>query len=653
MNQTNTPIWHPSASTIKQANLTRFIQTVNQQHSLSLATYDDLHQWSIHHLESFYQLLWDFCGLIASHKGEQKILVSPDLFNSKFFEDARLNYAENLLSERPQDMPALVFWSENDVKTTLTYGEVYQQVARLTAYLKSIGITKEDRVVGYLPNTPEAVIAMLATTSLGAVWSSCSPDFGVGGLLDRFGQIAPKVLFMAEGYVYNSKHFNCLDKLDDLLQHLPSLEKIVVFPCANPEFSLPETPHVISWEKALNLFHGVESIDFVQVPFNHPLFIMYSSGTTGVPKCIVHGVGGTLLQHLKDHQLHCDLKPGDKLFYFTTCGWMMWNWQVSAMASKATLCLFDGSPTGPILWNYVESEKITHFGTSAKYIDFLQKASFHPKDYHDLSSIRMITSTGSPLAPESFDFVYKHITPNAHLASISGGTDILSCFALGNPLGPLMRGELQVPGLAMDVQVFDDAGQSIKGQKGELVCKTPFPSMPIYFWGDEGNKKYYEAYFDKFPGVWCHGDYLELTDHGGFIIHGRSDTVLNPGGVRIGTSEIYRQVEQIPEVLESLVVGQDWKGDIRIILFFMLKKGIILTPELAHKIKQHIRAQTSPRHVPAKILQITDIPRTKSGKIVEVAVRDTIHHRPVLNSSALANPDALKLYQNIEELQRD
>lgn len=652
MNQ-NAPIWQPSALSIESANLTRFIKAVNHQYTLNLSSYDELHQWSIHHLEDFYRLLSDFSGLIASHKGEQKVLVSPDLFNSTFFEDAQLNYAENLLSERPLDMAALVFWGENNVKTTLTYGELYQQVASLSAYLKSIGVTKGDRVVGYLPNTPEAVIAMLAATSLGAVWSSCSPDFGLGGLLDRFGQITPKVLFMAEGYFYNGKHFDCLDKIDDLLQQLPSLDKIVVFPCANREFSIPETPQVISWEKALKLFPTVETIDFVQVPFNHPLFIMYSSGTTGVPKCIVHGVGGTLLQHFKDHQLHCDIKPGDKLFYFTTCGWMMWNWQVSALASKATLCLFEGSPTGSILWDYAEREKITHFGTSAKYIDFLQKSSFHPKDHHNLSSIRMITSTGSPLAPESFDFVYKHITPDAHLASISGGTDILSCFALGNPLGPLIRGELQVPGLGMDVHVFDDTGQSVKGQKGELVCKTPFPSMPIYFWGDEDNKKYYEAYFDKFPGVWCHGDYIERTDSGGFIIHGRSDTVLNPGGIRIGTAEIYRQVEQVPEVLESLVVGQDWKSDIRIILFVILKDGIILSPELTHNIKQHIRTQTSPRHVPAKIIQMPDIPRTKSGKIVEVAVRDTLHNRPILNSSALANPDVLKLYENLEELQRD
>jgi acetoacetyl-CoA synthetase len=653
MNHLSTPLWQPNASAIEAANLTRFIKEANQRYDLELRSYEELHHWAIHNLQPFYTLLWDFCDLVSSHKGKQEVVVSPDLFSSQFFEDAQLNYAENLLSDRPKDTPALVFWGENNVKRTLTYGELYQQVAQLSAYLKSIGVTQGDRIAGYLPNTPEALVAMLAATSLGAVWSSCSPDFGLGGLLDRFGQITPKVLFMAEGYYYNGKYFDCLDKIDDLLKHLPSLKKIIVFPCGTQDFSLPKASQLIHWKEALGQFKPVKDIDFVQVPFNHPLFIMYSSGTTGVPKCIVHGVGGTLLQHAKDHQLHCDLKPGDKLFYFTTCGWMMWNWQVSALASKATLCLFDGSPAGSILWDYAEEEKITHFGTSAKYIDFLQKSSIHPKDQYDLSSLKMIASTGSPLVPESFDFVYQHISPDVHLASISGGTDILSCFALGNPIGALWRGELQVPGLGMDVQVFDENGQGVKGQKGELVCKNPFPSMPIYFWGDEGHQKYRSSYFEKFPGVWCHGDYIEQTSSGGFIIYGRSDTVLNPGGVRIGTAEIYRQVEQIPEVLESLVVGQDWKEDIRIVLFVVLKEGVTLTPDVIQKIKMQIRTQASPRYVPAKIIQVADIPRTKSGKIVEMAVREMIHNRPIHNSSALANPEALVLYENIAELQRD
>lgn len=650
MTQATKPIWTPSALLIERANMTHFIQTVNSQYGLNLVSYEELHKWSILNLQAFYRILWDFCGLITSYKGKQEILVTPDLFKSKFFEDATLNYAENLLSDRSSEMPTLVFWGEDKVKQTLTYGELYQQVAQLAAYLKSIGVGKGDRVAGYIPNTPEAVIAMLATTSLGAIWSSCSPDFGVSGVVDRFGQITPKVLFMADGYFYNGKRFDCLHKIDDLLQKLPSLHKIIAFSYTEPLPSFSSNPKVTNWNVALDSFKGVEIIEFVQVPFNHPLFIMYSSGTTGSPKCIVHGVGGTLLQHLKDHQLHCDLKPGDKLFYFTTCGWMMWNWQVSALASKAVLCLFDGAPTDTILWEYAEREKITHFGTSAKYIDCLQKSEIHPKKQFDLSNLRMMTSTGSPLMPESFDFVYQHISSDIHLASISGGTDILSCFALGNPIGPVWRGELQAPGLGMDVSVFDEAGNAVIGTKGELVCKAPFPSMPIYFWGDEDDRKYHKAYFEKFPGVWCHGDYVEHTTHGGFIIYGRSDTVLNPGGVRIGTAEIYREVEQIHEILESLVVGQDWSGDVRIILFLILRQGFTLTPELSNLIKQKIRTQASPRHVPAKIIQVTDIPRTKSGKIVELAVRDIIHNRPVLNSSALANPEALKLYENIEEL---
>ncbi|MBA3814126.1 MAG: acetoacetate--CoA ligase [Alphaproteobacteria bacterium] len=647
------PIWKPSAQAIEQANMTRFIEAVNSRYGLNLISYEELHLWSIINKKDFHKILWDFCGVIASHKGKQEIYVTHDLFKSKFFEDATLNYAENLLKDRPLDMPAVIFWGEDKVKRTLTYGELYRQVAALAAYLKSIGVEKGDRAGGYVPNTPEALIAMLAVTSLGAIWSSCSPDFGVSGVVDRFGQITPKILFMAEGYFYNGKRFDCLSKIDDFLKDLPSLEKIIVYSYTQEAPSLPNDPKVVAWEEALKLVLDVESIDFVQVPFNHPAFILYSSGTTGAPKCIVHGGGGTLLQHLKDHQLHSDIKPGDRVFYFTTCGWMMWNWQVSALASNATLCLFDGSPAASILWEYAEREKITHFGTSAKYIDFLQKSDIHPKNLYDLSSIRMIASTGSPLAPESFDFVYEHISSDVHLASISGGTDIISCFALGNPVGPLWRGELQVGGLGMDVCVFNEAGHPVIGHKGELVCRSPFPSMPICFWNDENDRKYYAAYFKKFPGVWCHGDYVEHTIHGGFIIYGRSDTVLNPGGVRIGTAEIYRQVEQIPEVMESLVVGQDWEGDVRIILFLILKAEFTLTPNLMDKIKQHIRLQASPRHVPAKMIQVADIPRTKSGKIVEVAVREIIHRRPVLNTSALANPEVLKLYEGIEELQRE
>jgi len=647
----DSPLWEPSLSQIQEANITSFIAEINQRHGTKISSFEDLHHWSINNIKDFWSAVWDFCGLISSHQGKREIQLPQGIFKPQFFTDAQLNYAENLLRSRVPETPTLVFWGEDKVKRTLTFGEVYQEVAHLAVYLKSLGVQKGDRVGGYVPNTPEAVMAMLATTSLGAVWSSCSPDFGVSGILDRFGQITPKVLFMADGYFYNGKRFDCLQKAVEIQKGLPSLEKIVVYPYGDLPLSLPALPFLISWEEALAPFQGVKEIEFEQVPFNHPAFIMYSSGTTGVPKCIVHGVGGTLLQHLKEHQLHCDIKPNDRVFYFTTCGWMMWNWQISSLASGATLLLYDGFPSGTTLWQYAEAEKMTLFGTSAKYIDALQKSEIHPKETYDLSSLRMITSTGSPLSPESFSFVYNHISPSVCLASISGGTDILSCFALGNPIGPVWRGELQAPGLGMDVQVFDQEGHGIVGQKGELVCANPFPSMPIFFWGDEGDQKYHAAYFEKFPNVWCHGDYAEHTSHGGFIIYGRSDTVLNPGGVRIGTAEIYRQVEQIPEVLESLVVGQDWKDDVRIILFVILKEGVNLTPELAEIIKRKIRNGASPRHVPAKIIQAADVPRTKNGKIVELAVREAIHGRPVTNLSALANPEALKFYENLRELQ--
>lgn len=648
MKQEEEPIWTPSANRINQANMPRFIATVNRNHGLKLSSFDELHQWSITHIQSFWREVWDFCDLITSNTGKQEVELKDGLFKTTFFKDTQLNFAENLLRPRDSATPAIFFWGEDKVKRTLTFGELYQETAKLAAYLKSIGVKKGDRVAGYVPNTPEAVIAMLATTSLGAIWSSCSPDFGVSGLLDRFGQIEPKVLIMADGYYYNSKTFDCLDKVDDLKKGLPSLSEIIVFPYINQ----PLRSDVTYWAEALQPFENVTEIEFTPVAFNDPVYIMYSSGTTGVPKCIVHGVGGTLLQHMKEHQLHCDIKPGDRLFYFTTCGWMMWNWQVSALASLAALCLYDGSPAGTILWEYVQAAKITHFGTSAKYIDAQHKAEIYPLNQYDLSSLKMITSTGSPLMSESFDYVYSHIKPDVHLASISGGTDILSCFMLGNPLGPVWRGELQAPGLGLDVQVYDEHGQSVMGEKGELVCKTPFPCMPVSFWGDEGDKKYHAAYFEKFPNVWCHGDYVEHTKHGGFIIFGRSDTVLNPGGVRIGTAEIYRQVEQIPEIMESLVVGQDWNDDVRVVLFVILKEGLSLTTDLIDKIKRQIRAQTTPRHVPAKVIQVTDIPRTKSGKIVELAVRDVIHGRLVKNSSALANPEALKQFEGIADLSK-
>jgi acetoacetyl-CoA synthetase len=520
--------------------------------------------------------------------------------------------------------------------------------------LRAKGVVAGDRVGGYLPNMPEAVIAMLATASIGAIWSSCSPDFGVQGVLDRFGQIEPKVLFSADGYYYNGQTHDSLTKLKDIVHQLPSLEQVVVVSYVSSE---PEVSGITRASVLADIVrpHVPGEIDFAQLPFNHPLYIMYSSGTTGVPKCIVHGAGGTLIQHLKEHLLHVDLKRDDRFFYFTTCGWMMWNWLVSGLASGATLMLYDGSPFHPdgnVLFDYAAAESIAVFGTSAKYIDAVNKAGLVPAETHDLTCMRTILSTGSPLVPESFDFVYEKVKRDVCLSSISGGTDIISCFALGNPILPVWRGELQCRGLAMRVEVYDDDGKPITGRKGELVCTTPFPSMPVGFWNDPDGAKYRAAYFERFPGVWCHGDYVELTEHDGMIIYGRSDAVLNPGGVRIGTAEIYRQVEQLPEVVESLVIGQQWQGDVRVVLFVRLRDGLILDEGLATRIKQQIRRNATPRHVPAKIIQVGDIPRTRSGKIVELAVRNVVHGEPVRNREALANPEALELFKNLPELRQ-
>ncbi|ALG69199.1 acetoacetate--CoA ligase [Beggiatoa leptomitoformis] len=646
-------LWNPTTEAIDNANVTTFRHAVNQQWQLQLMDYSALYQWSIEQPTQFWQSLWTFTNLIAETQGDVVLNHQYPMFGARWFPQARLNFAENLL-RRQDSADALVFWGENQVKRRLSYQDLYAEVSVLAQALRADGVQAGDRVAGYLPNMPEAIIAMLATSSIGAVWSSCSPDFGAQGLIDRFGQIEPKILLTADGYFYNGKPHDSLGNLPKITQAISSIERVIVIPYVN---QLPAIGHLNKTTLYSSYVAGytADTIEFNRLPFNHPLYILYSSGTTGVPKCIVHGAGGTLLQHLKEHVLHTDIKPNDRVFYFTTCGWMMWNWLVSALAAQATVLLYDGSPfypTGQTLFDYVEQEKITVFGTSAKFIDALNKQGIVPNKTHNLQCLRAILSTGSPLLPESFDFVYHAIKADVQLSSISGGTDIVSCFALGNPVLPVWRGELQCRGLGLAVEIFDDAGQALRAQKGELVCTKPFPAMPIYFWNDPQGEKYHAAYFERFPNVWCHGDYAELTAHDGIIIYGRSDAVLNPGGVRIGTAEIYRQVEQLPEILESLVIGQTWADDVRVVLFVRLQTGLVLDDVLRERIKQYIRQNTTPRHVPAKIVQVADIPRTKSGKIVELAVRNVVHGLPVKNREALANPEALDLFANLALLNK-
>ena len=648
---TTQPLWTPSAERIAGANLTAFTARVAKRRGLALADYAALRDWSVAEPGAFWSEVWDYCGVVAETRGERALVDGGRMPGARFFPDARLNFAENLLRRRDRAL-AIRFWGEDCVQRSLSYAELYEQVSRMAQALRAAGVGVGDRVAGYLPNMPEAVIAMLAATSIGAVWSSASPDFGVQGVLDRFGQIAPTVLFAADGYFYGGKAFDCLEKLRAILAGLPSVTRAVVVPYTTDHPNLVGLPNTVLWDQAVAPFKPAP-IAFERLPFNHPVYIMFSSGTTGVPKCIVHGAGGTLLQHIKEHRLHCDIKPGDRVFYFTTLGWMMWNWLVSALASEATLLLYDGSPfhpSGTVLFDFADTEGMTLFGTSAKYIDALHKQGYHPSRTHKLASLRTMTSTGSPLAPESFDFVYRSIKADFHLASIAGGTDLISCFMLGNPAGPVWRGEIQTRGLGMAVEVFDEGGRPVRGTKGELVCVKPFPSMPVGFWNDPEGQRYFNAYFAAFPNVWCHGDFVELTDHDGIVIYGRSDATLNPGGVRIGTSEIYRQVETLDEVVESLAVGQDWDNDVRVVLFVRLRDGADLTPELEKTIKRRIRDGASPRHVPARIVQVADIPRTKSGKITELAVRDILHGRPVKNAEALANPEALELFRDVPAL---
>ncbi|NWG31026.1 MAG: acetoacetate--CoA ligase [Rhodocyclaceae bacterium] len=643
-------MWQPSAERVASAQLTAFAQAACRPASTDYGT---LHRWSIEEPAAFWSLLWDFAE-VRGEKGERILADADQMPGARWFPEARLNYAENLLRRR-DETTAIVFRGEDKVARRMTHAELYLRVARLAAAMKAEGIGPGDVVAAYMPNLPETLITLLAASSLGAIFTSASPDFGVQGVLDRFGQVEPKLLFAADGYFYNGKEIDTLGKTREIAAQLPSVKKVIVSPYRHETgHDLSAIPNALTRGDFVAPWRGVREIEFNRLSFDHPLYILYSSGTTGVPKCIVHSAGGALLQHLKEHRLQSDIRPGDKLFYFTTCGWMMWNWLISALASEATLLLYDGSPfvgRGRVLFDYAQAEGMTHFGTSAKFIDACAKIELKPRETHDLSALKTIFSTGSPLAPESFDYVYRDWKADVQLASISGGTDIVSCFVLGNPWQPVWRGEIQGPGLGMAVDVYDEEGRPAPvNEKGELVCTKPFPSMPVGFWNDPDGKKYRAAYFERFPGIWCHGDFAEKTVHGGFIIHGRSDATLNPGGVRIGTAEIYRQVEKLPEVLESIVIGQDWDHDVRVVLFVKLKEGLTLDDDLVKRIKEQIRANTTPRHVPAKVLQVADIPRTKSGKIVELAVREVVHGRPVKNIEALANPEALELFRNRPEL---
>ncbi len=639
-------LWTPSADRIEGALVTGFRQEVNQRLGLDLADYEALYEWSVADRSAFWLALWEFAAVVGDGPGATAVTDGDKMPGARWFPDARLNFAENLLQGAPES-EAIVFRRESGETRRLTFAELRCSVARVASGLAADGVGPGDRVAGFLPNISEAMIAMLAAASLGAVWSSCSPDFGVEGVLDRFGQIAPKVLFSADGYLYGGKSHDSLGTVGFLREKLPSLVRTVIVPFLQTEPALPEP--LVAWTDYGSPDAGPVPT-YHRVPFDHPLFIMFSSGTTGLPKCMVHSVGGTLLQHLKEHQLHCDLRPGDRIFYFTTCGWMMWNWLVSGLASRATVMLYDGHPLKPenVLWDYAREERFTILGTSARWIAGCEKAGVKPAATGDLPSLRAVLSTGSPLAPESFDYVYREVKADLQLSSISGGTDIVSCFALGSPVLPVRRGELQCRGLGMDVAVLDDRGLPVTGIKGELVCRSPFPSMPTGFWNDDDGSRYHRAYFDRFEGIWCHGDFAELTPTGGMIIHGRSDTVLNPGGVRIGTAEIYRVVEQFGEVVDSLVVGLQGADDVEIVLFVVLREGLQLDPALADSIGRRIRQEKTPRHVPAYIRQAPDIPRTISGKTVEIAVRNILHDRPVDNVDALANPGSLEYFRTIK-----
>ncbi|MET3661673.1 acetoacetate--CoA ligase [Aquamicrobium ahrensii] len=650
MNSSN-PLWTPSPARISASPLTAFRGEAARRAGRELASYGELHAWSVAEPEAFWSLVWDFCGVLGT-KGDVVLVDGDRMPGAAFFPEASLNYAENLLG-RGGKGEAIVFRGEDKVERRLSWAELEAQVSRLQQLFASLGVGAGDRVAAMMPNMPETIAAMLATASIGAVWSSCSPDFGEQGVLDRFGQIEPSIFIAPDGYWYNGKAIEVGDKVAAVAASLPGVKKVLVVDYLGAAQEVAaKIPSAMALDDAIRPFAATR-VTYERLPFSHPLFILFSSGTTGVPKCIVHSAGGTLLQHLKEHRLHAGLEQGDRFFYFTTCGWMMWNWLVTGLASGATLLLYDGSPfypDGNALFDYADAEKMTYFGTSAKFIDSVRKAGLRPIDSHDLASVRTISSTGSPLSPQDFRFVYDGIGKDVHLASISGGTDIVSCFVLGVPTEPVWEGEIQAAGLGMAMDVWDDDGRPVRQEKGELVCTKPFPAMPIGFWNDPDGARYRAAYFERFDNIWCHGDFAEWTAHGGIVIHGRSDTTLNPGGVRIGTAEIYNQVEQMSEIAEALCIGQDFDGDVRVVLFVRLTPGVKLDEELEKKIRTRIRTGASPRHVPARIVAVADIPRTKSGKITELAVRDIVHGRAVKNREALANPEALELFRDLPQL---
>ena len=648
-------LWQPSPEAIENALVTQFARQVIRKHRLELNSYPDFHRWTVENPEIFWSEVWDFCGVVAARKGSTVLVDGDKMPGARWFPEARLNFAENLL-RRGDRGDAFVLWDERGFRRRISYSDLTSEVSRAAQALQALGLRAGDRAAAFIPNLPETATLALAALSQGIVWSSCSPDFGVEGVVERFGQIEPKVLFCADGYRYNGEEHDSLGRVAEIVERLPTVRKVVVVPHLDPQVDVSDVPKAARLDEWLRRYTP-GAIDFAQLPFNHPVFILFTSGTTGKPKCIVHGAGGSLLQGLKMYKLHADVRPGDRYFYYCTTNWVVWNVLFEALAAEASVMLYDGSPfarDGRILFDYAEKERFTHFGTSAKFLDAIAKRGVRPRDTHDLSALRMILSTGSPLAPESYDYVYDSVKEDVCLASISGGTDIMGAFVEASPVLPVYRGELQCRSLGMAVDVFNEEAQSVVNEKGELVCTRPFPSMPLGFWNDRGDERYHAAYFDRFPNVWCHGDWSELTERGTMLIYGRSDATLNPGGVRIGTAEIYRVVESVEEVEESVAIGQLWPPeqptDTRVVLFVKLRPGYALDAALEERLRSEIRRRASPRHVPAKIVQVEDIPRTKNGKVVELAVKAVVHGMPVAHTDALANPEALEFFKDLSEL---